>query len=834
MQSALPPRTQRALAHAVAVATAVSLALTGCQSDEEKIAAYMAAGRQAAEAGDHAEATIEFRKALQADPNLAEAHYELANSYFATQKLREALWEYSEAVRLDPDNLEARLKLGSLALVGKDFEETYQQAQAIIGERPEDAAAHLLLGQAAAALGRADEAEDAFLRCVELKPEEPGYLVVLANLYSQTGRRDDAEELFVKITEVKPGHEAFELLGRFLAEDPGRRDEAFDVFKMAIEKAPPEKVAGIYKELATLLASTDRRDEAIALIEEARAAIDDDPAGEVQLMYLQAQIYSRTDRDEQAFALYEEAVQLTPDDPNVHLQLSGVRGSNGDLAGALAASRTATEVAPADERAQLRTAELLAEIAALNDQPELLTEALELTDAILAETPTHGPALFVRGRIELARKDAAAAVPYLQRAVEASPGWARAYFVLGSARALTGDNSAARADVSRALELDGTISDARRLLALLHASLGEYEYAVEEGRTYLNRNPDPEIRLLVAKSLANLGRKEEALDAARRIPDGRSSVAVLTDRARVFLVIDELDQAEALLERAAERAPEDPGVLALLLRVDAARGNLERAGARIQAAAAANPESAEHARLLGTYMLRKGDTAAAEDALRRAIELDSTNVAAYRQLAAVYERSERVGEAIETYQAALAESPGSAQIHYVLGSLYQAEGRSEEAISALEKAIELDPQLAEAKNDLAYLLAESGGNLERALDLAQETKAAMPDSPGAADTLGWVLYRRGIPSAAVGYLREAVAGLEPGTPEMGITRHHLALAYEANEQKQLAIEQLELALSELESRQAKQKAAGDEPEKPEWSEPARQMLSRLEGAGAAG
>jgi len=55
----------------------------------------------------------------------------------------------------------------------------------------------------------------------------------------------------------------------------------------------------------------------------------------------------------------------------------------------------------------------------------------------------------------------------------------------------------------------------------------------------------------------------------------------------------------------------------------------------------------------------------------------------------------------------------------------------------------------------------------------------MPDSPNAADTLGWVLYRRGIPSAAVGYLREAIGGLEEGTPEIGMVRHHLALAYEA-------------------------------------------------------
>ena len=37
----------------------------------------------------------------------------------------------------------------------------------------------------------------------------------------------------------------------------------------------------------------------------------------------------------------------------------------------------------------------------------------------------------------------------------------------------------------------------------------------------------------------------------------------------------------------------------------------------------------------------------------------------------------------------------------------------------------------------------------------------MPDSPNTADTLGWVLYKRGVASAAVGYLREAEAGMNP-------------------------------------------------------------------------
>ena len=111
----------------------------------------------------------------------------------------------------------------------------------------------------------------------------------------------------------------------------------------------------------------------------------------------------------------------------------------------------------------------------------------------------------------------------LREAIDSRPNFAQAHYLLGSALAASGDTNAARGEVARALELDENIFEARRLLAQLHASLGEYEFAVEAGRLYLNQRADPAIRLLVAKSLAYLGRHDEALLAGRRIPEDSSN-----------------------------------------------------------------------------------------------------------------------------------------------------------------------------------------------------------------------------------------------------------------------------------------------------------------------
>ena len=142
----------------------------------------------------------------------------------------------------------------------------------------------------------------------------------------------------------------------------------------------------------------------------------------------------------------------------------------------------------------------------------------------------------------------------------------------------------------------------------------------------------------------------------------------------------------------------------------------------------------------------------------------------------------------------------------------------------------LDPELAVAKNNLAYLIAETGGNLDRALDLAQEAKELLPDNPNAADTLGWVLYKKQSHDAAIGYLREAVRGMEPDDPQLPIVRQHLALAYQAAGDLKSAREVLDEAIADIEARQGRE--GGEAGAEPPWAGDIRALRARLEGTGS--
>ena len=61
-----------------------------------------------------------------------------------------------------------------------------------------------------------------------------------------------------------------------------------------------------------------------------------------------------------------------------------------------------------------------------------------------------------------------------------------------------------------------------------------------------------------------------------------------------------------------------------------------------------------------------------------------------------------------------------------------------------------------AANNLAYIYAEEGGNLDIALNLAQTAKQVAPDNPNFTDTLGFVLLKKGLASAAIPEFQAAV------------------------------------------------------------------------------
>lgn len=106
------------------------------------------------------------------------------------------------------------------------------------------------------------------------------------------------------------------------------------------------------------------------------------------------------------------------------------------------------------------------------------------------------------------------------------------------------------------------------------------------------------------------------------------------------------------------------------------------------------------------------------------------------------------------------DTRGQRQVHYLLSTIHSARKDLAKSEDELQKVLVIDPEDATACNDLGYIWADQGKNLEeaeklirKALDLDRAARGKRPspldkgvaveDNAAYVDSLGWVLFRRG-------------------------------------------------------------------------------------------
>ena len=833
----------------------IALAAVGCQSDAERAAEHMQRGEALLKEQKLDEAVIEYKNATKLAPNDANAHYGLARAHLAKKDARSAYWELQETIRLDANNVQARIDHGEfLLLQGNDeLAQAVESGDAVIAADPKRWEGYALKGRALVALGRHEEAGEAFKQGVAIAPDQPPVVLLWANYLKQQGKAQEAEAAYKKLAELAPGFGTSAALAGFYASLEGRDADAEAGYRAALAQAKPEEQVFATTVLANFLASRDRAGEAEQALRDAIAAT---PAS-TDLIYALAAFLSQQGRSADADAMIEQATQAQPDKPEPWLVLSAHRGKQGKLADALSAAEQAIKVSPENDLAKLRRAEVLVDLGAQKDDPTLLAQAEGAINAILGKQEDHAEANFVKGKLALTRRDYPTALSALRRTLERRPNMAQAWFLSGSAKFLSGDRAGARSDAQEALQLEPNFLEATALLARAHAALGDHALAVEAGNRALALRDSPDMRIVIAQSLVQLDERAAALGELANIPEEQRGADVHYAVGRIHLiealtaaakardasgkVVDaaaearadrEFGEARAHLEKALALMPANAEVIASLGSIDLRQGRGAESLARVRAASQAAPKDASLARMQGDLEAALGQGDAAEASYRRAIEIDPNQLESFGKLAGLYIRMGRGSEVVRTYETALERNPKSGELHLVLGTLKEAQGGRgiDDAMVHYEKAIELNPELAAAKNNLAFWLAEKGTDLDRALDLAQEAKAVLAKNartnPAAADTLGWVFYKKNLPDAAVNYLREAVSGFDPAYPQDRQTRpqvrHHLALALAALGEKDDAKQEWTLALDEFAELPKPPGAA-----EPAWVVEARAGLAKL-------
>src|SRR5262245_45066855 len=142
-------RLQRRLQRYGMLVLGVLLALYGCGRDPQvKKAGYTQKGMAYVAAKKYVEAILEFKTAIQIDPNDAQIYYQLGLAYLKLgmersdrsriADMQEAFRALVKSVQLDTTNMDAQLKLGELYLFGRDFTEAEAKAEVVLKHAPDN------------------------------------------------------------------------------------------------------------------------------------------------------------------------------------------------------------------------------------------------------------------------------------------------------------------------------------------------------------------------------------------------------------------------------------------------------------------------------------------------------------------------------------------------------------------------------------------------------------------------------------------------------------------------------------------------------------------------
>jgi predicted O-linked N-acetylglucosamine transferase (SPINDLY family) len=305
-------------------------------------------------------------------------------------------------------------------------------------------------------------------------------------------------------------------------------------------------------------------------------------------------------------------------------------------------------------------------------------EALELAGRAIelhGGNPVHYNTL---GLALAARNDARGAAEQFRLATLLAPHFAEAHANLGAALRNLGDWPGAEASLTRALDLKPEFAAARLTLGLGRRSLGRLVEAADDFRAALRLDPNSvAARSALAGVLRTLGLPHETPPVPSEPLAGDSAEARL-DRA-IALLIDGRP-ADALEE--CRRA--------LLLR----------------------PGFPEALSTEGLALLKLGRPEEAEPRLREALLNAPGLVEARHQLALALLAQGRPAEAAETLDHLVENVPENAEVQRTLIRANLACGRYEAAGAACRRVIALCPGKADARGQLAMILADQGRTAE--------------------------------------------------------------------------------------------------------------------------
>lgn len=331
-------------------------------------------------------------------------------------------------------------------------------------------------------------------------------------------------------------------------------------------------------------------------------------------------------------------------------------------------------------------------------------------------------------------------------------------------------------------------------LAAMHHMRGHYEKAAECYAAAIKLAPTnafPQLALAQAFFRQNnVAKAVKTLEKAfKSVPNTGSVLIYSYNQGREFLEQGEVEKSAACFQFVADHAQTQRAKFYELIgEVYDGMGHGKQAEAYLSAATR-EPSAPPEPFLKLALLQMKADKDKALRTLEQARKIHPDSEAIRSLLAHTYGDLRQFPLALREFESIAAKAAASnaklsSRFYLYYGSVCEQAGEISRAVEVFEKCLEIYPKSHQALNYLAYMWAERGEHLDKALEYVNRALELDPGNGAYLDTLGWIYYKQRRYKDALEQIQKACEL----TDNDSVVVDHLGDIFNAMENKDFAIQ----------------------------------------------
>ncbi len=767
-------------------ASFIAILMVACGSPEQERMKFFNKGEVLYEKGEYVKARIEFKSALQIDPNFALAYHRVGQCEVRLKSWRQAFGFFNKAVELDPDLWEAHLSLAEMFMMARQVDKAKEKIAIVLDKHPEDSRALLLNSLILIRENKVEEAENVLRSVIEKDPEKTEAYLTLAKLMEKKLGGPEPEKV-LKLG-LERNQKNTPLLLALASLYTKRKDfpNAESIYKTLIEYYPDRKQYLIL--LAKFYNRINQPDKAEEICKD---LIKDEPDNAGYRVVL-AKFYDKQKRTDKAIEVLKKAAGDFPEELKLQLLLGEMYLKNKQVDQSLKTHKDLAENNPLKPEA-FTARNRMARTYFVQRKIDLAKSQL---DIVLKENPKDIEAHSLRGTILLGEGKGLEAVGEFRVVVQEKPDDLKGYVSLARAHLLNKEKALALDTLKKAVNINPQHKKALDLILRLYARDNSYDDAIALLKIIVDKYPGNLFAVsrlgdfyLIKGNLEQAGKNFLQLkEKAPKNPEGFIKMSLVYGQKKDYAAAErELDGALAL-------QPKNLNILTKSLDLQMFLKRPERALKKCMDQIKKTPSAEPGIRMLMSriYSAQKKFTRA-EQQIKKAIKLKPNSVVPYSVLGNLYLRQGKIDQGIEEFKSALNRKPDAVQLKFTIATLYGKKKDYDEALKWYERIVDEHPKFIPALNNLAYTYANrypSQKNLDRSLKLIKDIPEELLDA-STLDTLGWVYFQREEYGKAIEVFKHTESKAD--TP---LVQLHLGLAYLKMNQVVEARDALEKALKD--------------------------------------